>query len=565
MKNYSYLIIILCIAAMQAGGASSVIAWPPTPNITFYTNAQEPDIRGMPTVLTSIYISLSDLDSSMFMAKTDSITVRNDSLIIHTRDTLRTPIYLDYRPVIFKKAGAYTVVQAKTFTIYHRINGPQGQSLGVDSSSVTQYNHLTDINILPKLEVTPSAPVTTRPVQAKLVLGEIISNCFPTYNTQILINGTDIKFSYSEGPAVCMNCINCVDTIQHGPQYNLGLLAAGTYSVYIEDTIKVGSINVTDPVILSGTVMRMTDPNLPTGVFYPVQDARIRADREPGCYYPNIDYLHLDPCSTVSDQWGQFSLELPRANVNYNVSAVKQGFHPQTICINAIPDLEVPDPKVHFQLIPDTEPALAGLEVLVTLNSQPVESVSVSISGGREPYICPMYLETSRTSAPDRTWDPYLVKYTDANGKTTFMDVPLSPFIDYSYSAWYSSGMTLNKKGTIRLNRYINNQLVIEFFTTDIHGIQNKKADRFSISAAPNPFNSHTMIQYSVPENTKLSLSIYDLSGKLVRSLISRGSHKGSVSWDGKNSKGNYLANGFYLCKLKAGKNQKIQRIMLMK
>jgi len=47
-------------------------------------------------------------------------------------------------------------------------------------------------------------------------------------------------------------------------------------------------------------------------------------------------------------------------------------------------------------------------------------------------------------------------------------------------------------------------------------------AQRSLLNAEPNPFTSHTVIRYSLPINSKTSLEIYDVTGRLVKTLVSR-------------------------------------------
>ncbi len=64
----------------------------------------------------------------------------------------------------------------------------------------------------------------------------------------------------------------------------------------------------------------------------------------------------------------------------------------------------------------------------------------------------------------------------------------------------------------------------------------------------PNPFSSGTTIDIDLPEAREAALTIYDLAGKLVRTLFneSRAPGRYSVTWDGRNDRGLRLASGMY-------------------
>jgi len=96
----------------------------------------------------------------------------------------------------------------------------------------------------------------------------------------------------------------------------------------------------------------------------------------------------------------------------------------------------------------------------------------------------------------------------------------------------------------------------------------------------PNPFKAgkqETTIIYDLQENAKVTISIYDLLGQLVRRIeIPKGTpEKGvqgtnKVSWNGKNERGIVVANGGYYCVMEAdtetGKHmKKVRKIMVIK
>jgi hypothetical protein len=75
----------------------------------------------------------------------------------------------------------------------------------------------------------------------------------------------------------------------------------------------------------------------------------------------------------------------------------------------------------------------------------------------------------------------------------------------------------------------------------------------FSLSNYPNPFNPETTIQFNLPEETQIWLSIYDVKGNLINSLvngenISTGSH--SIIWNGLDRLNHPVPSGVYIYKL---------------
>jgi hypothetical protein len=82
---------------------------------------------------------------------------------------------------------------------------------------------------------------------------------------------------------------------------------------------------------------------------------------------------------------------------------------------------------------------------------------------------------------------------------------------------------------------------------------------------SPNPFNSQTAIRYSIPRECNVSLSIYDITGKLVKTLVNEAMNAGvySTSWNGNDNDGRKVGQGVYFYVLKTA-GEKTQKKMLM-
>ena len=68
----------------------------------------------------------------------------------------------------------------------------------------------------------------------------------------------------------------------------------------------------------------------------------------------------------------------------------------------------------------------------------------------------------------------------------------------------------------------------------------------------PNPFNPSTNIQFALPEAGEVSLTIYDLTGRVIQTLadgrMAAGYHR--VVWDGRNARGASVATGVYFYRI---------------
>lgn len=83
----------------------------------------------------------------------------------------------------------------------------------------------------------------------------------------------------------------------------------------------------------------------------------------------------------------------------------------------------------------------------------------------------------------------------------------------------------------------------------------------------PNPFNPTTTIAYSVASRTRVDLSIYNVKGELVRTLVDEMQDPNGyrVTWDGRDDHGNPVASGTYFYRLNAGGYQNTKKLQLLK
>jgi len=86
--------------------------------------------------------------------------------------------------------------------------------------------------------------------------------------------------------------------------------------------------------------------------------------------------------------------------------------------------------------------------------------------------------------------------------------------------------------------------------------------DNIRLSASPNPFNPATNISYTIISEAEISLKIYDVSGREVFAVSQGNQRPGSykVRFDGSN-----LASGVYFCRVKAGEQVGVQKIVLVR
>lgn len=83
----------------------------------------------------------------------------------------------------------------------------------------------------------------------------------------------------------------------------------------------------------------------------------------------------------------------------------------------------------------------------------------------------------------------------------------------------------------------------------------------------PNPFNPNTVIHYSIPQNGKVTLFIYNTLGQKVRTLVNSEQKTGhyEISWDGKDDHEIPVASGIYVYRLEIGEKVASRKMILVR
>ena len=83
----------------------------------------------------------------------------------------------------------------------------------------------------------------------------------------------------------------------------------------------------------------------------------------------------------------------------------------------------------------------------------------------------------------------------------------------------------------------------------------------------PNPFNPVTTLRYDIPEDALVNITIYDMMGRQVKTLINDEQTAGhrSIQWNATNDKGAPVSAGLYLYTIQAGKFRQTKKMVLLK
>jgi len=84
----------------------------------------------------------------------------------------------------------------------------------------------------------------------------------------------------------------------------------------------------------------------------------------------------------------------------------------------------------------------------------------------------------------------------------------------------------------------------------------------------PNPFNGFTRLRFQLPQYSRISLTIFDITGKEVKTLIRNreyppGEHE--IAWNGANQAGKEVSSGIYLYELRMGDFKQVKKMLLVR
>ncbi|MBT3254320.1 MAG: T9SS type A sorting domain-containing protein [Candidatus Marinimicrobia bacterium] len=96
---------------------------------------------------------------------------------------------------------------------------------------------------------------------------------------------------------------------------------------------------------------------------------------------------------------------------------------------------------------------------------------------------------------------------------------------------------------------------------------QSQPAATLRISNYPNPFNPITTISYFIPEQSKVEMTVYDIHGRALLTLLSGQISPGTyqIVWDGLDGQLRQVSTGIYFCKLQAGSFTKTIKMLFIK
>lgn len=195
-----------------------------------------------------------------------------------------------------------------------------------------------------------------------------------------------------------------------------------------------------------------------------------------------------------------------------------------------------------------------------------VDPIGSAYTIGNQGGPAPTYVRTDSISDPDfclYTAAGALLDSVYAMGETAteVLDYNLPAAGDYLIKVFRKDG---SGNGIQRYEMTITASGIV----TDVQVADgNVPARALDFGIAPNPFNPRTTAKFFAAAPGPYSVDIYDVSGRLARSIDGRATGAGwvEVPWNGKDGNGSDVASGVYLMKLTHGDRSETQRAVLVR
>ena len=173
-----------------------------------------------------------------------------------------------------------------------------------------------------------------------------------------------------------------------------------------------------------------------------------------------------------------------------------------------------------------------------------------------------------------------LNQITDSNWlETSLLMTPPSPLPAGEQQSTELTGLTPGQFYYIAMKSYDNSQNSSVMsntasaeagfnLATDIDDNENNIPTDFALAQNyPNPFNPSTTIGFALPTSSHVELTVYNIEGKKVKTLVDyklpAGQH--SIEWDGTNNNGSKIATGVYIYRIFAETFSATKKMVLLK
>ena len=156
---------------------------------------------------------------------------------------------------------------------------------------------------------------------------------------------------------------------------------------------------------------------------------------------------------------------------------------------------------------------------------------------------------------------------TDGTGGQGIKPLPIT------HDGWIQHTVTLSGTGALSAEVESWIAALTDFQRNPVHDdgtgavLDHGAAPALRLEISPNPFAESTALAFSLPRDETVTLEIWNLEGRRVRTVVDRAYQAGrwTVSWDGTNEERTKVPSGIYLARLEAGGFTSVQKLNVLR
>jgi len=154
----------------------------------------------------------------------------------------------------------------------------------------------------------------------------------------------------------------------------------------------------------------------------------------------------------------------------------------------------------------------------------------------------------------DGDLEPWLIEVTDPD-----------PWVRGTFTEFGMLGDPLADGDEMELDDVVMREVTA---ANALETVENALPAKFALANNyPNPFNPETTIEFSLEKTSEVTLTVYSITGQLVRTLVNSNMAAGTyqATFNGRDDFGHALASGVYFYQLQTADNIATQKMILMK
>ena len=484
------------------------------------------------------YSEISDLTGIEAFTALTTLEIRDNNLTTLDVSACIALIFLDIR------YNQLTVLNVSGNTALTELLVQNNQLTSIDVSANTALTNLdVDINQLTSIDVSANTALTNL---------EIRSNQFTVLDISTCIALTNLDVRYNQLTALDLSQNTLLSYIATLGNSNLVCIYTGENTIdasYMDDFQFMSSVPCTE-LNFSPQITSVRDvANDQGGRVYVEFNASFLDGFYDGHMGQAYSFFRYDNLFADSSGWVLIGSGEAIGNASYTFEAT-------TLMDSTFES----DGMTEFKVVASTAGGIFHSEPMMGYS---VDNILPGVPGGVMAMVADNTVELSWNESVDEDFQYFMVEKTSMSG-FEMIETADAFYVDENYIS-----SEVHSYRVAAVDHAGNQSEFSEVVEVAVLAIDNQVTpDVFALHQNyPNPFNPTTQIKYDLAEDVLVSINIYDVMGKSIKSLInvkqSAGYH--SFRWDATNNSGEAMSAGMYFYTIQAGSHISTKKMVLLK